>query len=86
MNNILSLLRPRILSAINGLRPNNGKSNWPRFFMYGSLGIIFWTGTFIIFYRVLFYFQSVQDFGDILAMKLISMLIIIFFTVDHQHL
>jgi len=80
MNNILSLLRPRILSAINGLRPNNGKSNWPRFFMYGSLGIIFWTGTFIIFYRVLFYFQSVQDFGDILAMKLISMLIIIFFT------
>ncbi|MDD5344289.1 MAG: hypothetical protein PHW12_07690 [Smithella sp.] len=80
MNTILSLLRPRILSAINGLRPNNGKSNWPRFFMYGSLGIIFWTGTFIIFYRVLFYFQSVQDFGDILAMKLISMLIITFFT------
>ncbi len=80
MNTIFSLLRPRILSAINGLRTNNGKSNWPRFFMYGSLGIIFWTGTFIIFYRVLFYFQSVQDFGDILAMKLISMLIITFFT------
>jgi len=48
--------------------------------MFGSLGIVFWTGTFVIFYRILFYFQSIQDFGDILAMKLISMLIITFFT------
>src|SRR5208283_4570561 len=47
---------------------------------YGTVGIVFWIGIFIIFYRVLFYFQSVQDFGNILAMKLISMLIITFFT------
>lgn len=79
MKTILSLLRPRILSTINSLRPNNEKSNWSRIFMYGALGIFFWTGTFIIFYRVLFYFQSVQDFGNILAMKLISMLIMTFF-------
>ncbi len=31
--------------------------------MYGTVGIVFWIGIFIIFYRVLFYFQSVQDFG-----------------------
>jgi len=80
MNTILSLLRPRILSSINSLRPNNERNNWARIFMYGILGVVFWTGTFIIFYRVLFYFQSVQDFGDILAMKLISMLVMTFFT------
>jgi ABC-2 type transport system permease protein len=50
-----------------------------RIFMYGAVGIVFWIGIFIIFYRVLFYFQSVQDFGSILAMKLMSMLIMTFF-------
>ena len=80
MNTILSLLRPRILSAINSLRPDNKRNHWSRIFMYGTLGIVFWAGTFIIFYRVLFYFQSVQDFGNILAMKLMSMLIMTFFT------
>ena len=80
MNTVLSLLRPRILSAINNLRPDNEKNSWVRIFMYGTVGIVFWIVIFIIFYRVLFYFQSVQDFGNILAMKLISMLIMTFFT------
>ena len=58
-----------------------GKKNksWIRLFMFGSVGVIFWIGTFIIFYRVLLYFQSVQDFGNILAMKLLSMIILTFF-------
>ena len=62
MNTIISLIRPRILSAINGLLQGNKKNNWARIFMYGTLGLVFWIGTFIIFYRVLLYFQSVQDF------------------------
>jgi len=80
MNTIFSLLRPRILSGINSLRQGNKKNNWARIFMYSALGIIFWIGTFIIFYRVLSYFQSVQDFGNILAIKLLSMIIMTFFT------
>ena len=80
MNTIFSLLRPRILSGINSLRQGNKKNNWGRIFMYSALGIVFWIGTFIIFYHVLLYFQSVQDFGNILAMKLLSMLIMTFFT------
>jgi len=80
MNTIFSLLRPRILSGINSLRQGNKKNNWARIFMYSGLGIVFWIGTFIIFYRVLLYFQSVQDFGNILAMKLLSMIIMTFFT------
>ena len=47
--------------------------------MFGSVGAVFWVGSFVMFYRVLLYFQSVQDFGDILAMKLLSMIIITLF-------
>ncbi len=79
MYNIISLLKPRIFSTINSLRQGNKKNNWARIFMYSALGIIFWMSTFIIFYRVLLYFQSVQDFGNILAMKLVSMIIMTFF-------
>lgn len=79
MNTIFSLLKPRVLSAINNLRMDNERNSWMRIFMFGALGIVFWAGVFIILYRVLFYFQSVQDFGDILAMKLLSMIIMTFF-------
>ena len=79
MNITISLIKPRILSAINGLRQGNKKNNWARIFMFGGLGIIFWIFTFVAFYRVLTYFQSVQDFGNILAMKLVSMIIMTFF-------
>ncbi|PKN51985.1 MAG: hypothetical protein CVU55_09580 [Deltaproteobacteria bacterium HGW-Deltaproteobacteria-13] len=79
MNTIFALIRPRVLSAVNNLRQSNKKNNWARILMYGTLGLVFWIGTFIIFYRVLLYFQSVQDFGNILAMKLISMIIMTFF-------
>ncbi|HUN55417.1 MAG TPA: hypothetical protein VMU29_09715 [Smithella sp.] len=80
MNTVISLLKPRVRSGINGLRKGNKRNNWARIFMFGGLGIIFWIGTFIIFYRVLSYFQGVQDFGNILAMKLLSMIIMTFFT------
>jgi ABC-2 type transport system permease protein len=76
----LTLLRPRLLTARNGLRPGKQTNRWTRPFLFFVIGLIFWIGAFLIFYRVLTYFQSVQDFGDILAMKLLSMMIITFFT------
>lgn len=79
MSHLLLLLKPRLLSARNALFRSNKKNNVARIAMFGSLGILFWTGVFIAFYRILRYFQSVQDFGNILAMKLLSMIIIIFF-------
>jgi ABC-2 type transport system permease protein len=79
MNTIFILLRPRLLSFFNNYRLGKKNKSWIRLFMFGSVGVFFWIGTFIIFYRVLLYFQSVQDFGDILAMKLLSMIIITFF-------
>ncbi|HNY50725.1 MAG TPA: hypothetical protein PLV50_07500 [Smithella sp.] len=80
MNTILSLIRPRVLSSVNSLRQGNKKNNWARISMFGTIGLVFWIGIFVIAYRVLSYFHNVQDFGDILAMKFLSMIIIIFFT------
>jgi ABC-2 type transport system permease protein len=79
MSKIIILLRPRLLSFFNNYRLGKKNKSWIRLFMFGSVGGVFWIGSFIIFYRVLLYFQSVQDFGDILAMKLLSMIIITFF-------
>jgi ABC-2 type transport system permease protein len=39
----------------------------------------FWVGIYVIFYRVLRYFQAVEEFGDILAYKLLSMVFLTFF-------
>jgi ABC-2 type transport system permease protein len=80
MNTISPLLRPRLLSAVNSLRAGNKKNRRVSLFIISGIGLAFWVGTFIICYRVLLYFQSVQDFGDILAMKLLSMVIMTFFT------
>lgn len=44
------------------------------------IGIAFWIGVFLIFYRVLTYFQEVEEFGDILARKLLSMILLTFFS------
>jgi ABC-2 type transport system permease protein len=79
MKTIFLLLTPRIYSAVNSLRLDNKKNSWIRIFIFGLIGLIFWIGTFIICYRVLFYFQNVEDFGNILAMKLLSMIIMTFF-------
>ncbi len=77
---VFTLLRPRLLSAGNGLKPGTPNNQRIRLFLFSAVGLIFWIGAFLIFYRVLTYFQSVQDFGDILALKLLSMIIITFFT------
>lgn len=79
MKKIFFLLKPRIFSAWNNLRPANQKSFWIRFLVFGAIGLTFWVGAFWGCYRVLLYFQSVQDFGHILAMKLLSMVVMTFF-------
>ena len=79
MNTVTTLIRPRLLSSANSFRRGNKKNAWSRILMFGGLGIFFWMGIFLIFYRVLLYFHSVQDFGDILAMKFVSMIILTFF-------
>ena len=80
MKEVLALLRPRFLSFKNRGISKNEKGRKLRFFLLGTIGLGFWGGTFIILYRVLTYFQGVEDFGDILAYKLLSMAMITFFS------
>ncbi len=77
MKQILTLIKPRLLSFKNA-GGENGKRG--RLLLFGAFGAVFWVGIFVITYRVLSYFQSVKGFGDILAYKLLSMVILTFFS------
>jgi len=79
MKTIIALLKPRLLSSLNNFRPDNKKNIWIRIFIFGAIGLFFWAGTFFACWRVLLYFQSVQDFGNILALKLLTMVVMTFF-------
>jgi ABC-2 type transport system permease protein len=45
------------------------------------ISFLFWAGIFAVVYKVLVYFQGVEGFGDILARKLLSMMLLTFFSV-----
>jgi ABC-2 type transport system permease protein len=80
MKDILTLLRPRILSFKNRRLSKTWKGRYLRMILLSTIGIAFWGGTFSILYRVLTYFQRMESFGDILAYKLLSMALITFFS------
>jgi ABC-2 type transport system permease protein len=80
MKEVLTLLSPRFLSFKNRGLSGNGKGRKLRFFLFTSIGLGFWGGTFLICYRVLSYFHRLEEFGDILAYKLLSMALVIFFS------
>lgn len=77
MKKVLALIKPRLLSFRNS-GGENGKRG--RLALFGAIGSIFWIGIFAVTYRVLSYFQGVKGFGDILAYKLLSMVILTFFS------
>ncbi len=79
MNEILVLLRPRLLAFRNGSASRNAGSRMIRFLLFAAIGLAFWLGAFAIFFRVLTYFQGVEEFGDILSRKLLSMVLVTFF-------
>ena len=81
MREILILLKPRFLSFKNRGISGNLKGRKIRFLIFGTISLTFWGGTFFIFYRVLTYFHGLEEFGDILAYKLLSMAIITFFSI-----
>jgi len=76
MNDILTLLKPRIWSARNWKLSNNQNSGSLRFFVLGMAGALLWAGIFAVSLSVLEYFREIEDIGDIVAYKLLSMLLI----------
>lgn len=80
MNAHLYLLRPKFLSTLNILKRYDSDRVAKTIFL-GLLGILFWVGIYIIFYRVLLYFRGVQDIGDLLSERLLSMVFLTFFSI-----
>ena len=77
MKQTLALIRPRLLTIKNRIREKNGNL---RIAAFGAVGLLFWGGVFAVTYRVLSYFKSIEGLGDILAQKLLSMVLITFFS------
>ncbi|MDD4997483.1 MAG: hypothetical protein PHI99_04995, partial [Syntrophales bacterium] len=80
MNELTALLRPRLLSFKNAGNSLSAGSRRIRILLFTAIGLAFWLGAFWVFYRVLQYFQGVEEFGDILAGKLLSMVLLTFFS------
>ncbi len=70
---IITLLSPRLLSFKNSIL----KSGKIRLFLFGGIGAALWAGVFAAAFRVLIYFKSIEQLGDILAHKLLSMIFVI---------
>ncbi len=80
MNELLALLRPRVLSFKNGGDSRSAGNRRIRYLLFVAIGLAFWVGAFLVFYRVLSYFQGIEEFGDVLARKLLSMVLLTFFS------
>jgi ABC-2 type transport system permease protein len=79
MNEVLTLLKPRIWPLRKrGLRKANANSS-ARFLLLGAIGLLFWCGIFAVSWRVLIYFKGIEDIGDILGYKLLSMMLVVSF-------
>ena len=68
------LLTPKILSFKNSINIKKILNRLP----FVLLGIFFWLFIYIIFYKILIYFKSIDVLGDILAAKLLSMIFLSF--------
>jgi ABC-2 type transport system permease protein len=80
MKELIALLRPRLLSFKNGNASQHAVNRRIRYLLFAAIGLAFWVGAFLMFHRVLRYFQGIEEFGDILAMKLLSMVLLTFFS------
>ena len=80
MKDLFALLRPRLLAFKNGSASRTAGNRRIRYLLFAAIGLAFWVGAFLIFYRVLNYFQGVEEFGDVLARKFLSMVLLTFFS------
>ena len=79
MNDILTLLKPRIWPITNrSTRKSNG-GNIVKLSFFGIIGMLFWGAIFAVAIRVLTYFKGIEEIGDILGYKLLSMILIVSF-------
>ncbi|MBW1724898.1 MAG: hypothetical protein JRJ33_05925 [Deltaproteobacteria bacterium] len=80
MKQVVTLLRPRIYSFKNKGLCKNDRGRLVKLFLFGTIGMFFWGGIFAVSLRALIYFKEISELGDILAYKLLSMILLTFFS------
>ncbi len=73
------LLKPRTLPLLRRRWPLSARGGASRLIVLGIVGTLFWGGLFGISWRVLSYFKGIEDIGDLLAYKLLSMILVVSF-------
>jgi ABC-2 type transport system permease protein len=79
MKELMALVKPRYWAFQKGRSGKTTRNRNAQWLLIGTIGVAFWAGAFIVFYRILQYFQGVEGFGDILAYKLLAMILLTFF-------
>jgi ABC-2 type transport system permease protein len=77
---MLLLLTPRfraIRNRLTRLAPGDGFKT----FVLALLGLAFWAFLFGVSFRVLSYFRTIEGLGDLLALRLLSMILLTFFSI-----
>jgi ABC-2 type transport system permease protein len=77
---MLLLLTPRYLALRNRLTrlaPGDGLKTA----VLGLLGLGFWAFMYLISFKVLSYFRTIEGLGDLLALRLMSMVLLTFFSI-----
>lgn len=80
MQDLVTLLTPRIRSIYNQSPISSSGNGIYKYLFIIMLGVIFWVGSLYVSLRVLRYFSQIEELGDILAWKLLSMIIVTIFS------
>lgn len=75
MSSLSALMRPRWQSFRKGRFSAHRRI---KISLISMVGLVFWVGIFGVSVRVLTYFQQIEDLGDILARKLLLMVLVTF--------
>jgi ABC-2 type transport system permease protein len=75
---IRELLQPKLLMQRRRL---GGEGSQFRVIVLGLVGVIFWAILFGIIYRMLMYFKAAAGIGDVLALKLLGLILLAFLSI-----
>ena len=76
----MKLLYPKLAQLKNAVK-YRGRSGWSKTLCMALFGLLFWGAIFLVTYRVLAYFKSIEIVGAFLAVKLLSMILLAFFSI-----
>jgi ABC-2 type transport system permease protein len=77
---MLTLLKPRY-HALRNRFTRRAPGDGLKTVMLGILGLAFWTLLYGVSFRVLSYFRTIEGLGDLLAIRLLSMVLLTFFSI-----